>query len=343
MKKTENLTRYIFTSVTRISNLEKGFDVKDLPYNQWATGDYVVCKIERISGKINTAEIRSGRMMSLLEGDIIIGALGIRHATLEATGTWKEVGADKNMHMLTSAGLLGKLTSRSSYISPLIEISYMGHVFQSGNKKTMADYVKKFKSKKFTTPVILFVGSSMSAGKTTSARIVAHQLKMMNYTVTGAKLSGAGRYRDVLSIKDAGADFIFDFVDTGLPSTICERDEYKKALDNMLNMISSTDSDVAVIEIGASPMEPYNGDIAIEAIKDNVVLTVLCASDPYAVLGIMKSFNITPTIVTGPAANTIGGIELIDKLCKVHAFNLIDRKNIPKLRALLKERIQNNN
>lgn len=343
MKKPQNLTRYIFTSVTRIADIENGFDVKNLPIDQWSTGDYVVCKIERISGKINTAELPSGRMMPLLEGDIIVGALGVRNATLEATGTWKEVGEDKNMHMLTSAGLLGKLTSRSSYISPLIEISYLGHVFQSGTKRNMADYVKEYKTRTFNTPVILFVGSSMSAGKTTSARIVTHQLKMMNYTVTAAKLSGAGRYRDVLSIKDAGADFIFDFVDSGLPSTICERDEYKKALDNMLNMISSTESDVAVIEIGASPMEPYNGDIAIDAIKDNVVLTVLCASDPYAVLGVMKSFNITPTIVTGPAANTIGGIELIDKLCKVHAFNLIDRKNIPKLRAVLKERIKNNN
>jgi hypothetical protein len=343
MKKHQNLTRYIFTSVTRIADLEEGFDVKDLPSNRWATGDYVVCKIERISGKINTAEISSGRMMSLLEGDIIVGALGIRHATLEATGSWKEVGRDKNMHMLTSAGLLGKLTSRSSFISPLIEISYMGHVFQSNVKSTMTDFVKYYETRKFNIPVILFVGSSMSAGKTTSARIVAHQLKMMNYTVAGAKLSGAGRYRDILSIKDAGADHIFDFVDAGLPSTICKKEKYRQALDNMLNMISSTQSDVAVIEIGASPMEPYNGDLAIEAIKDHVILTVLCASDPYAVLGVMKSFNITPTIVTGPAANTIGGIELIDKLCKVHAFNLIDRKNIPKLRALLKDRIKNNN
>ena len=338
MVKLANHFRFIYTSVTRISNLEGGFETKDLKIDNWRNGDYVVCRIEKISGKLNTIELPSGRMMQLLEGDVIVGALGTRHATLEATGSWTEVGADKNMHMLTSAGLLGKLTSRSSFISPLIEISYLGHVFQAGLKRNMADYVKVYPPKEFNTPIILFVGSSMSAGKTTSARIVTHQLKMMNYKVTGIKLTGAGRYRDVLSIKDAGADFVFDFVDAGLPSSICSRNQYTQALENMLNMISSTVPDVAIVEIGASPIEPYNGDLAIESIKKHVMMTVLCASDPYAVLGVMKSFNLKPTIVTGPAANTLGGTELIDKLCKVKALNLIDKNNIPRLRSLLKER-----
>lgn len=339
MKTGSNHFRYIYTSVTRIADLDKGFDVRDLDISNWSTGDYVVCRIDRISGKLNTVELPSGRMMQLLEEDIIVGALGIRHATLEATGSWTKVGKNKKMHMLTSAGLLGKLTSRSSFVSPLIEITYLGHVFQEGRKKNMHDYVRLYPPKPFEIPIILFVGSSMSAGKTTSARIVAHQLKMMNYKVTGIKLTGAGRYRDVLSIKDAGADHVFDFVDAGLPSTICAPEQYHRALDNMLNMVSSTEPDVAIVEIGASPIEPYNGDLAIESIKKHVLMTVLCASDPYAVLGIMKSFNLKPTIVTGPAANTLGGTELIDRLCKVRALNLIDRKNLPTLRSLLRERI----
>ena len=34
--------------------------------------------------------------------------------------------------------------------------------------------------------------------------------------VIGTKLTGAGRYRDILAMRDAGADYIFDFVDAGL-------------------------------------------------------------------------------------------------------------------------------
>ena len=48
--------------------------------------------------------------------------------------------------------------------------------------------------------------------------------------VIGTKLTGAGRYRDILAMQDAGADYIFDFVDAGLPSTVVSEREYRRAL-----------------------------------------------------------------------------------------------------------------
>ena len=63
---------------------------------------------------------------------------------------------------------------------------------------------------------------------------------------------------------DAGADAIFDFVDAGLPSTVCPTDVYRQAVRQLLSRMASTDVDVAVIEVGASPLEPYNGDVAVE-------------------------------------------------------------------------------
>ena len=47
---------------------------------------------------------------------------------------------------------------------------------------------------------------------------------------------------------------------------------------------------VAVAEVGASPLEPYNGDTALEQIQSTVAMTVLCVSDPYSVLGIMRAY-----------------------------------------------------
>ena len=39
-------TKYIYASLTRISDLEeKEFQVEKLQKQQWQTGDYVVCKI----------------------------------------------------------------------------------------------------------------------------------------------------------------------------------------------------------------------------------------------------------------------------------------------------------
>ena len=150
--------------------------------------------------------------------------------------------------------------------------------------------VPKVKFSKFNTPVILLVGTSMSAGKTTSARIIVNQLKGAGLKIVAGKLTGASRYRDTLSLKYVGANYIFDFVDIGLPSTIYPREKFRKKLIQLLSRINSVKADVAVIELGASPLEPYNGDIAFEELKNNIKCTVLCASDPYAVYGVYEKF-----------------------------------------------------
>jgi hypothetical protein len=330
--------KYIYTGLTRISDLSiNGFEVEKLDKSKWETGDYVVCKIIAKGSDSFKIELPNGRMRGVMGGESLVGVLGERYATLEATGTWKAVEEDDILHVLTAGGLLGKLTSKSVYIHEMMTIKYLGHAFRNGKKLRMEDFVKPIQPKEFTVPVVLFVGTSMSAGKTTSARIVTNIFKMAGLKVVGAKLTGAGRYKDILAIKDVGADAVFDFVDAGLPSSICKKDTYLKKVAYMKNLISNIDADVAVIEIGASPLEPYHGDLAIEAIRENIRCIILSASDPYAVYGLMKAFNIKPDVVTGISTNTIAGSELVEKLCDVTALNLIDPSSTSKLTEILND------
>jgi hypothetical protein len=239
------------------------------------------------------------------------------------------------MHVLTGAGLFGKLTSKSVYLPQMMELRYLGHVFRKGRKIRMEDFVAPVEDKPFRTPVVLFYGTSMSAGKTTSARIVTHLFKSSGYSVVGAKLSGAGRYKDILAVKDVGADAIFDFVDVGLPSSICEKELYREKVHQILNRMAAARADVAIVEVGASPMEPYNGALAIEALKPNLKFSVMSASDPYAVYGLMKAYGMTPDLVTGVASNTLAGVALVEKLCGVRAINFLNPKNGSVLRDLI--------
>ena len=329
-------TFYIFPSLTRISDLaEKPFQEDKIDRSKWATGDYVVCKILDPGSNTLLLELPNGRMRGIIGGELIVGVLGERFATLEATGTWKEVGADGIMSVLTSAGLLGKLTSKSTFIPNMMQVAYQGHVSRNGEKITMNHFLPEIEPMPFTTPVVLFVGTSMSAGKTTSARIVANIFKSAGYKVVGAKLSGAGRYKDILAINDVGADAIFDFVDVGLPSSICPPDIYKEKLTRLLRLIAHEKADVAIIEVGASPLEPYNGDIAIAALGDTIKCTILSASDPYAVYGLMNAFSMVPDIVTGITTNTLAGAAMVEQLCEVRALNLIDSKTTSALKEIL--------
>ena len=72
------------------------------------------------------------------------------------------------------------------------------------------------------------------------------------------------------------------------------------------------------------------------ALAQQVIFTVLCASDPYAVVGVSQSFGIQPDVVTGVATSTTAGVELVEKLTGVLALNLAKSAAQEKLLALLK-------
>lgn len=328
------MTHYL-TSLTRISDLNRSsYSLQPLPREAWSRGDYVAGEVIDLHGQ-RQIELANGRMMELAQGDVLVGAYGDRFATLEATGSWRDIEEDGVFHCLTSAGLLGRARSRSDFIPQMMRLQYRGHVVRHGSKVRMEDFVQKLPVVEYDKPTILIMGTSMSAGKTTASRIVIRQLKAVGLRVAGAKLTGAGRYRDVLSMSDAGADFIYDFVDVGLPSTVLHDDEFEPYLDQLLSRIQCTDTDVAVVEIGASPLEPYGGMAAVERIRESVRFTILAASDPYGVVGVTVAFGRGADLVTGIAANTEAGIQLIEKLTARPAINLRDKDSLPRLRELL--------
>ncbi|MGI9472294.1 MAG: hypothetical protein ACR2NZ_12205 [Rubripirellula sp.] len=278
-------------------------------------------------------------MTEVSQGDQLIGALGVRAATLEAVGHWNATTPNGRLHAMTAAGLLGRITSQSSFIPTPIELAYCGHVVRHGVPVRMTDFVQSLDPSPWQCPILLLIGTSMSSGKTTSARVIIRRLKRMGLRVAGAKLTGAGRYRDILAMRDAGADTIHDFVDVGLPSTVCDSNEYRDSLRQLLARIALSQPDVLVAEAGASPLEPYNGDVAIETIRDSVRCTVLCASDPYAVVGVTQGFGFDPDLVAGVATSTSAGVDVIRHLCHRPALNLTDIRSHRELDQLLIERL----
>ncbi len=335
------MTRYFFTSVTRIANLQEvPFSVASIPRDHWETGDYVVGEVITPPSPSYRIELNTGRPIEIMEGHFIVGAFGKRFATLEAVGDWRQIGEDLIMESLGGGGVIGKMTSLSPYHPRLVSLAYKGHVCFKGNKLGMSDFIAAVPERKFTLPVILIAGTSMEVGKTTAARIIIRQLKENGLRIVGGKLSGSGRYRDILSMRDAGADYIFDFVDVGLPTTVCPEEKFHPAVRQLLSRMQAVDADVALIEVGASPMEPYNGATAIAEIEENIRFFVLCASDPYSVVGLITAYERRPDLVAGVTTNTEAGIQLVEKLSGVKALNLLDRESLWELRDLLKNALE---
>ncbi len=312
-----------------------------LDQSDWETGDYAVGEVTAVS-RSTRLELTTGRMTEVAVGDSIVGALGVRAATLEAVGSWQDVQDDQVMQVMTAAGLLGRVTSQSTFMTPPIDLVYRGHVMRSKQKLRMRDFVQPPASPAaaIDCPVLLLIGTSMSSGKTTTAQVIIRRLKKMGLRVAGAKLTGAGRYHDILAMFDAGADAIFDFVDAGLPSTVCDKPTFRAALGNLLCRIAEVKPDVLVAEAGASPLEPYNGEVAICEINDLIRCTVLCASDPYAVVGVTQGFGFDPDLVSGVATSTSAGVQVIRRLAKIPALNLMDVASHKQLDEFLKDRLR---
>jgi glutamate carboxypeptidase len=324
----------VYGSVTRLARLERRATAcLPAPRAEWATGDYVAGEL--LDGP-HQVETPAGRVVEVVPGDLVVGALGSRFATLEVTGDWALIGDDLEMAALSRSGVFGKCTSVAPSAHPHVgPYRYRGHLLVNGRRVTMKDFVEPEPAREFSTPTILVVGTSMESGKTTSAKRIIRTLKERGLRVAGAKLTGVARYRDILTMRDAGADEIVDLVDAGLPSTICPGEEFASAARLLLSRISASDPDVAVIEAGASPLEPYNGELAIEILRPAVRCTVLCASDPYSVVGVMTAFGLEPDFVCGRATSTEAGIALVERLADVPALDLLHPEATAELDELL--------
>lgn len=359
-------TRYIFGSLTRISDLERiPFEVyKVMDKSEWATGDYIVGKYlcedhshAYAAAPANTGhfcELPSGRHRFYLPGDVTVGALGSRNATQELCGDWQMIehpnpNGPTILDDIAGSGLFGKETSRSSRYPSQAQFEYLGHVFRDGKKVNMKDFVpsqEEIPSLEASPecPTILIIGTSMSCGKSCTARVAIRSLQEMGIpNVVAAKLTGAGYHNDILGFSDAGATAVLDFVDAGLPSTVLPEEDYLKALQKLFGMMDKCRPEILVIEAGASPCESYNGEVVLKAFANHRKLfVILCASDAYAVTGAtehLKTLGIRPDLVTGIIANTVAGRDLALEMNDIPASSLNSDRAVEEFMELMREKL----
>ena len=341
MSTARSTNRLVLPSMTRVSDLaDEPFDVVPVPKGEWENGQYVVVEIAGDEGNRSyNIELAGGRLAEIAPGDQLVAALGRRAATLQCVGDWESVESIDEMDLLSIAGVAGRCLSQSAFVAPLAPLTYVGHVQRDGHRVNVADFAADHAPRPLSLPTVLIIGTSMDAGKTTAAVRIIRTLVARGLRVAGVKFTGMGRYRDVLAMRDAGAEWILDFVDGGIPSTVVPPDEFRAVATTLLARIDDLEADVVVLEAGASPLEPYNGDVAVELLGEAVRAIVLCASDPYAAVGVLQAFGVEPTLVAGRATCTDAGTSLTATLTGCPALNLLDPSDWPQLEQMLEERL----
>lgn len=342
-----------YGSLTRIADLQTvPFTIEEAPRSIWATGDYIVGRYVGKGAEANL-ELADGSSYPLKLNDLVVGALGDRQATYEIVGTWQLIDEASHpvMEMICGSGIFGIETSRCSKHPPSPRFIYEGHCFRHDKKVRMKDFVTEENTREMPdSKMILLVGSSMSSGKTFTGSSIIDIIKrdFGVQKVAAAKFTGAGYNHDIRQFKEAGADFVCDFVDVGCPSTAMPPEEYREmVLPAILTLLAEQNADVIVGEVGASPFEKYNGvevlkTLLVSDTRPAHVYLVLCASDAYGIVGLRQALvgeGLTTDIlgVSGMAACNTAAADLVKRVSGLQAFNLKDPVSVTDLRVLLKK------
>jgi hypothetical protein len=212
-------------------------------------GDLVVAEVLSL-GKHTAIENRESVRENIFPGDLIVGAFGNRYATDQFEGYVPD-GRASFCDLLSIGGVCGNVVSRHVAMVSPTKLRIHGMVCdQDGQVVNQHQFGLQPRSSEGSGEVILVVGSSMNAGKTTVVGTLARALSRAGYRVAAAKLTGTAASKDTRFFASSGARPVLDFTDAGYPSTyMLGIDDLVQMHGTLLTHLSAASPDYIIIEI----------------------------------------------------------------------------------------------
>lgn len=215
-----------------------------------SSGDLVLAIVEKI-GQHTALELASGRRSSLFVGDEIIVCYGNRYAPDQFEA---EVPNDLlSCDLVASGGLASRMKCRHASMKNPTKIHPIGLLADSKGKRInlFDSALPNIIANQIQRPYILaVVGTSMNAGKTTTAATLIRGLHNANYKVGAAKVTGTGSGRDTWLMMDAGSAVTLDFTHAGFPSTyLLTPEQITSVFTTLTSQLSKENLDVIVLEV----------------------------------------------------------------------------------------------
>ena len=306
----------------------------DIPCEE---GVLVAARVLNNKSRYNQLELTSGRMATVNQGDVIVGALGHRKALRGYSGHLpKALKPGDTIQILNIGGVLGVCDSANPDVGPPFDCEVLGTVLsfpylgerigvpaRAGANTLANEEVLESAG----VPVIAMAGTCMDSGKTAAACAIVGRLRHLGFNVSACKATGVSLRRDVLAMEDAGATETMIFSDFGIVTTTANNGP---ALTRaLLTGLAKNTPDVIVLELGDGLLGAYGVEAILsdKAIRNALTAVVLCANDPVSAWGGAKilrdQFDIEPAVVTGPATDNDVGIQQIDERLSLPAINAL--------------------
>lgn len=281
----------------------------------------------------NQLEDVFGRMSMLQNGDLIVGALGHRNALHGYEGVLPtEVKPGDKLNVLNLGGVLGHCVSHNPDVGAPFEIEILGQVLvypefqkRQGHPSNIRQGSLNQQGALPTCPVVFVAGTCMNSGKTAAACALVRRFRAAGLRVGGLKLTGVSLMRDILGMRDYGAEVALDFTDAGVVTTNAEN--AAPAAKILFSEAAARGVDVIVAETGDGIMGEYGVQtiFADPELRPLSTAFVLCANDPVGVSGgvkfLQESFGISVDLVAGPATDNSVGVRFVEREMGLPARN----------------------
>jgi hypothetical protein len=322
-------------SVAQHSNLSHELRLSDdVPCEE---GILIAVRVLNNKARYNQLELTSGRMATVKQGDIVVGALGHRKALHGYSGHLPEaLEVGSTIQILNIGGVLGICDSANPDVGAPFDCEVLGTVLHFPYLGERIGVPARVGAKQLDrhagldtrgVPVIALAGTCMDSGKTAAACAIVSRLRHRGLRVAACKATGVSLRRDILAMEDAGAADTMIFSDLGIVATTAENGpSLTRAL---LNSLAGLGPDVIVIELGDGLLGAYGVEAILEdeKIREAFTAVVLCANDPVAAWGgariLREQFRIEPAVVTGPATDNAVGIDQIRERLSLPGINAL--------------------
>lgn len=212
-------------------------------------GDLVLARVARL-GQHEHIERPDGRRARLWEGDEIIVAYGNRYAPDQFEAyVPDDLGP---CHLVAGGGVAARVVARHGTMKQATAIEPLGLLTdRAGDPLNLRNWALAPVGAPRAKPYVFAVlGTSMNAGKTTTAAAMIRGLTQGGYTVGAAKVTGTGSGGDRWSMADAGARVVLDFTDAGYSSTFgLPPQRIEQLLGLLIGHVASSGVEAVVVEL----------------------------------------------------------------------------------------------
>ncbi len=250
------------------------------------SGDLLLARVNKL-GHHRRIELQNGRKAILFEGDEIIVCYGNRYAPDQFEA---EIPADLNhCHLVAAGGIASRSLSKHGKTRQATEIQPLGLLGDNNGKAlNIANYALAAASCHKPRPFVIAVaGTSMNAGKTTSAAYLIKGMARAGLKVGAAKITGTGAGGDRWLMKDAGACAVLDFTDTGLASTYkADISQLEQIQTQLIAHLQQAGAEAVVLEIADGLyQQETNALLRSKAFQKNIDALLFAAGDAMGASG----------------------------------------------------------